>query len=101
MRSHTLMMRCYSQAKAGSSYVLAEAMVYEIPIIAAKAHGVSEVVGRKRGWLFVDYKEFKAAIISLKKYDGRMAYHQRQFMRKYCSRSKVIDSQKKLMRSLI
>ena len=47
-----------------SSYVLAEAMVYEIPIIAAKAHGVSEVVGRKRGYLSIT--RVKAAIISLK-----------------------------------
>ena len=66
MRSHiTYDALLFTSKGEGSSYVLAEAMVYEIPIIAAKAYGVSEAVSKARLAL-VDYKEFKAAIISLK-----------------------------------
>ena len=51
----------------GSSFVLAESILQKIPIIALKSHGVSEVVGKKRGFLYKNYKSFSIALKSLEK----------------------------------
>ena len=61
---------CYSKFKAkytalfftskgeGFSYVIAESIATNIPIIAINSHGVSEVVGKKRGFLISNFQDF-------------------------------------------
>lgn len=87
----------FSSMGEGSSFVLAESILQQIPIIALKAHGVSEVIGKKRGFLYTNYKNFSIALKELEYKKGIINYHQKLYAEKYLTKEKVIFEQKRLI----
>lgn len=87
----------FSSMGEGSSFVLAESILQRIPIIALKSHGVSEVVGKKRGFLYTNYKSFCIALSGLDIKKGVVNYHQKTYAEKYLTKEKVVFEQKRLI----
>lgn len=82
----------------GSSYVIIEAMSYQIPIVASNVHGVREAIGSKRGALIKSYSEFSHAMLSLSSKASKFAYHQAHFIGRYHSPANTQSKQLEAIR---
>lgn len=89
----------FSSKGEGFSYVIAESMIINIPIIAFNSHGVSEVIGKKRGKLISSYKEFVKAIEFLPKDHAKIIENQKRFSKKFLSIDFIRSEQEKVLRN--
>ncbi|MDC2983608.1 glycosyltransferase family 4 protein [Pseudomonadota bacterium] len=104
---------CYSKFKAkytalfftskgeGFSYVIAESIATNIPIIAINSHGVSEVVGKKRGFLISNFQDFLKAIEKVNEKSHQIIENQRRFSERFLSVEYIKERQKKIIRQSI